>query len=255
MIMMETVENWALHAFADGELDGDEKKTVEKLLAENEEARKALTHINHQKSELRRTYDGVLDEPIPAALLAATKRSTPRRILPYLVAASAAMLFFTGGSLGWYAAQNSESLQSADLAHRAYVAHETYAVEVRHPVEVAASEQDHLQAWLSKRVGMEMKIPDLSAEGYNLLGGRLVAENDAPAGQLMYETADKQRLTVFLSNNVSGKEEALRLVQNGNLITCYWRDGKLAMAVTGDMPRDAMMALAKDIYEQMDAKG
>ena len=45
MMMFETVENWALHAFADGELEGDDKKAVEKLLVENDEARKALATL------------------------------------------------------------------------------------------------------------------------------------------------------------------------------------------------------------------
>ena len=60
MKMFETVENWALHAFADGELEGDDKKAVEELLATNEEARKALSSINFQKSELRKAYNGTL---------------------------------------------------------------------------------------------------------------------------------------------------------------------------------------------------
>jgi anti-sigma factor RsiW len=62
-------------------------------------------------------------------------------------------------------------------------------------------------------------------------------------------------LTVFIGSNVDGQKAELQWVKKDNLITCYWRDGKLAMAVTGDMQKDDIMALAKNIYEQMDAKG
>ena len=106
MKMFETVENWALHAFADGELEGEDKNAIEKLLATNEEARKTLSSINYQKSELHKAYDGTLDEYIPASLIAAAHERPSRRILPYLAAACAAMLFVMGGSIGWYAAQN-----------------------------------------------------------------------------------------------------------------------------------------------------
>jgi anti-sigma factor RsiW len=248
----ETIENWALHAFADGELEGEERKAMEKLLSGNDEARKALAAINFQKAELRKAYSTVLDEPVPVSLLATVRGRNMRGLLPYAAMAASVALVLLGSVGGWFAAQNSETLQTSDLARRAFVAHTVYAPEIKHPVEVAALERVHLQAWLSKRVGAGIIIPTLDYEGYELLGGRLLAGEKSPAGQLMYETADKQRLTVFIGADVEGKEDALRLVQNGNLVTCYWRDGKLAIAVTGEMAKDDMMALAKHVYEQMD---
>jgi anti-sigma factor RsiW len=255
MNMFETVENWALHAFADGELEGDERAAMERLLADNEEARKALSSINHQKSELRKAYSDVLDEPVPLSLLATAQGYGGRSILPYAAMAASVALMLIGSVGGWYAAQQSESLQAASLERRALIAHEVFSVEVKHPFEVAAAEQEHLQKWLSKRLGAEFKIPDLDSEGFSLLGGRLLAGENSPAGQLMYEAADKQRLTVFVSTNDDGKDEALRLEEHGKLVTCYWRDGKLAVAVTGEMAKDEMMVVAKNIYDQMDKKG
>lgn len=251
----ETVENWALHAFADDELEGDERKAMERLLDENDDARKALAAINYQKSELRKAFGGAVDEVVPFSLIATAQGRGVRGLLPYAAMAASIGLVVMGAAGGWYSAQHSESVQTADLAHRALVAHEIYSVEVRHPVEVAASEHDHLQAWLSKRIGTAIKIPNLDTEGFTLLGGRLVTAGDNPAGQLMYETTDKQRLTIFIATNTDSKDSALRLVENGKLITCYWRDNKLAMAVTGDLAKADMMVLAKNIYEQMDVKG
>jgi anti-sigma factor RsiW len=49
-------------------------------------------------------------------------------------------------------------------------AHAAYVPEVRHPVEVAASEQQHLIAWLSKRLSRPLRAPSLDAAGYQLLG-------------------------------------------------------------------------------------
>jgi anti-sigma factor RsiW len=255
MKMLETVENWALHAFADGELGGDERKAMEKMLADNEEARKALSSISHQKYELRKAYGVAVDEKLPASLVATALGRNTRVFLPFAAIAATVALVLIGGAGGWYAAQHSESLQAASLERRALIAHEVFSVEVKHPFEVAAADQQHLQNWLSKRLGAEFKIPDLSAQGLTLLGGRLLAGENSPAGQLMYEAADKQRLTVFVSANDDGKSEALRLEEHGQFITCYWRDGKLAMAVTGEMAKDDMMALAKNIYDQMDKKG
>ena len=252
--MNEKVSNWAIHAFADGELSGAEKANVEAMLQGDEAARGVLAAIRQQNVALHEAYDNVLQEPVPQHLRAAAQQPRGWSGTRMLIAASMAGFLALGGSLGYLAADHMAKYQAFDLPQIAYLAHQTFANEVKHPVEVAATEQTHLQNWLSKRVGQPIKIPDLTAQGYSLLGGRLLAESEGPAGQLMYETADKQRLTVFLTENVGGVESALRLEQHGKLITCYWRDGKLAMAVTGDLPRDVMMNLAKNIYDMMEAK-
>ena len=254
MTMFGTVENWALHAFADGELEGEEKHAMEKLLAESDAARKALANITYQKSEMHKAYGDVVGEQVPAALLAAVRGSGGKSWRSAAMAAAVAVVTF--GSFGaYYSLQSRESFAAADLAHRALVAHEIYSVEVLHPVEIAAAERADLQNWLAKRMGTDIAIPALDNDGFEFLGGRLLAGESSPAGQLMYESADKQRLTVFIAANVDGKDEALRLVTHGNTITCYWRDGKLALAVTGDIAKSEMMDLAKNIYEQMEAKG
>jgi anti-sigma factor RsiW len=255
MNMINAVENWALHAFADGELEAEEHMAVEKLLAKSDDSRKELNAIRFQKSELHKVYDAVLLEDVPAFLTKTAKTAGGRSALPYATMAASLALVLIGAASGWFAAQNSETLQAASLERRALIAHEVFSVEVKHPYEIAAADQEHLQKWLSKRVGGEFKIPNLNNSGYMLLGGRLLAGENSPAGQLMYEAANKQRLTVFISANEDGKDEALRLEEHGSLVTCYWRDGKLAMAVTSEMPKDAMMVLARDIYDQMDAKG
>ena len=258
MKMFETVENWALHAFADGELEGEDKKAVEKLLATNDEARKALSSINYQKSELRKAFNGTLQETIPASLIAAAHGRPSRRILPFLAAACAALLFVMGGSIGWYAkpnlVQTSGQVLTASLAQRALIAHANYSAEPRHSVEVAAADKDHLQTWLSKRVGSEFKIPDLQKDGYTLLGGRLLAESNVPAGQLMYETADKKRVSIMFTANVDGNSVDLQLEQKDKLITCFWRDAKLAMAVTGEMSPEQMKILGPSVFAQVEGR-
>ena len=252
---METIENWALHAYADGELEGEEKAAVEELLAQDESARRAVDSIASQKAQLRRAFGGTLEETVPPHLVAAAQGGAGFALRRALAIAAALALLGIGGVMGLEISNHMDLTQQANLAHRAALAHETFVAEVRHPVEVGASEQDHLQAWLSKRVGVGFEIPDLQTQGYTLLGGRLLAEEGGPAGQLMYEDASKKRLTVYVSANKDSKEQAILVDGQAPLITCYWRDAKLAMAVSGDLPKDEMMTLAKNIYEQMDKKG
>jgi anti-sigma factor RsiW len=255
MNMFETVENWALHAFADGELQGEEKISVEKLVSENNEARKVVANIQHQKSELRKAFDHVLDEPIPAALLRAANQKPAPRLLPYLAAACAAMLFMIGGSVGWYANQQTNTQKAESLPARALNSYVVYAPEMKHAVEVPGAEAGHLDAWLSKRIGVKFTIPDLTAKGYTLIGGRLLAEGDQPAGLLMYEDAKKQRLAVYIAANDKHTSGGMKIEYRGNLVSCYWVEPDLVYALAGEQPVAEMLKLAEAAHDGFDKEG
>lgn len=250
-MMMTAIENWALHAYADGELEGQERDEVERRLADDPEARRLLEAIRREKEALHSAYDGVLDEPVPPGLLAATQPGPARRA-PWAAMAAAVALLALGASGGWLAGQWNGASPMESLAQKARVAYGVYSVEVRHPVEVPGDQKDHLQAWLSKRIGEPIRIPDLSAQGYTLLGGRLLTADDKPAGQLMYEDANKQRLAIFLTRNAKKQEASMRVDEAVGVISCYWLDEHLGMAITGEMPRERMLALADEIYRQVD---
>ena len=253
--MFETVENWALHAFADGELEGQEHRSMEKLLTENDEARKALADINYQKSELRRAYNGVLDEPIPAALLAAANEHDPRLVFPYWAAACAVLLMMIGGGIGWYVTEQSNILVAETLPERALNSFVVYGSEVSHPVEVSAADAEHLDSWLAKRMGVKFAIPDLTANGYTLIGGRLLAEGAKPAGLLMYEGVNKQRLAIYIAANDKHTNNAMMIEHRGGLVTCYWVEPDMVYALAGEQPANEMLKLANAAHEGFDKDG
>src|SRR5205809_25292 len=77
-------------------------------------------------------------------------------------------------------------------------AHRLYIAEVRHPIEVTANE-NHLLPWLSRRVGTNLRAPDLSTFGLRLLGGRLLPGMNGPAALFMYEGLTGERITFYAS--------------------------------------------------------
>ncbi|MGQ0485668.1 MAG: anti-sigma factor family protein [Hyphomicrobiales bacterium] len=253
MTAMKTIETWALHAYADGELDGADRLAIEELLANDAEARATLESIERQKQALKAAYDPVLRESLPSSLAATLRRRGGRRVVPYAAMAAGLALLIAGGAAGWLLAQQSGYGASDSIADRAFGAHEVYAAEVRHPVEVQATEKDHLQAWLSKRVGTAFVVPDLSSEGFTLLGGRLLAAGNRPAAQFMYEDAVKKRITIYLTANPGNTEAALRVEEKGGLVVCYWLNGPLGFAIAGEMDRTRMMQLARIVYERFES--
>lgn len=252
MTATKMIENWALNAYVDGELDAAERDAVDKLLMEDAGARETVEAYRRQNQSMKQAYEGVLAEPVPAMLTSAVanRRSWAR---PLMNVAAALLLVLFAAAAGWFVAENPSALRVQTLANSAISAHEVYASEVKHPVEVAASDLDDLEAWLSKRVGVEFTAPDLSEQGYTLLGGRLLAVSDHPAAQLMYEDDAKKRITIFLAANAGEDESALRVQHKGAVIACYWLNEKLAFAMVGEMDEDAMMRLARIVYDSFES--
>lgn len=249
----EHMEDWALHAYVDGELSPEQRAEVDARLARDPEAARKVAGWRQQRELLKSAFDGVLDEAVPPQLSATLRQhAAPSRLRPWLSMAAAVLLLLCGGLAGWVLRGETASVAMADLGQQALEAHSVYAVEVRHPVEVAGSDRDHLQAWLSKRVGTAFTVPDLTEQGYSLLGGRLLSGSDGPAALLMYEDRKGQRLSVVLASPGTDMETALKVQEQDGLIACTWQDGKLAVAVAGDMARDPMMALAKAVYEKLE---
>lgn len=247
------IDEWALHAYVDGEVASESIPEIEAALRADPDAARDVESWRFQREALKRAYDGMLGEPIPAALTATLNRGGSWRSRPYMHMAAGLAMLLMGGLAGWFMADGGPlSARSPGLVEEAIAAHQIFTAEVKHPVEVAAADKDHLQAWLSNRVGTAIRLPDLSSEGFTLLGGRLLVAGDKPAAQLMYEDSAKRRLTVFLVANPAHAETAVRVEVKGDLIACYWLNHKLGFAVTGEMAVEPMMKLAQVIYDQFE---
>ncbi|HEY6005365.1 MAG TPA: hypothetical protein VIV57_20975, partial [Anaeromyxobacter sp.] len=139
------------------------------------------------------------------------------------------------------------------FVHQAVVAHAAYAPDARRPVEIAAEQQQLLVAWLSKRLGRELRVPFLEDRGLTLLGGRLVpGEVERPAAQFMYATPRGERVTLFL--RALGDETAptaFRFQDEAGLATFYWVDRDWGFALTGPLDRAALLDVAKAVYDQL----
>jgi anti-sigma factor RsiW len=141
------------------------------------------------------------------------------------------------------------------LAEEALSAHIVYAAEIRHPVEVTAAEKQHLISWLSKRLDRQIELPDLSTQGFQLIGGRLLHENRKPAAQFMYEDDHHRRLTIYLAHNSGHREATFRVQKEGGYTTCYWLEGDLGYAVAGELAPAEIVPLAHVIYATLEHEG
>lgn len=243
-----------LQSYVDGRLDPARQAAVEAYLAENPAERQRLLDYQRIDAELHRLFDPVLDEPIPAALrLAAQHRSRAPRI-GLLQTAAAVGFMLIGGGLGWFAHErfSQPGLAQESFVQQALGAHAVYVSEVRHPVEVEASEAQHLVAWLSKRLGATIQAPTLSMLGFQLLGGRLLPDDGKPAAQFMYQDAGGRRLTLYVRRGLDNpRDTAFQFSQQDGKSAFYWVDRDLAYALIGDLERPVLDRAAHVVYRQL----
>ena len=248
----------ALHAYVDGQLDSAERSRVEALIAADPLLTAKVGDWQRQNAALRRAFGALPDEPMPAR---GPSAGFSTGLFPFVarIAASLLLLAF-GGIAGWLAHGYFEAppeitlTQASDLVSNALAAHRIYAVEVRHPVEVTAREQDHLVRWLSKRVGVPLVAPDLEAQGFSLVGGRLLPDGARAAAQFMYENSQGQRITFYVAANPDNHDTSFRMAEADGINIFYWLDGPLGVAVAGPLARDDLMRLVRIAYEQIDRR-
>lgn len=239
-----------LQAYVDGCLPAARALEVAQHLARHEEDAQRVAVYRRQIEALRAVFDPLLTAPIPQGMQPGMRR----RWLPLQRYAMAAALMALSGLAGWqlHAYVAAERAQSVFLARVAAVAHAVYSPEVRHPVEVGADQEEHLVRWLSKRLGTGLKIPHLAAQGYALVGGRLLPGERGPAAQFMYQDIKGQRLTLYVRVSKDAREQtAFRFAQENNVGVFYWLDGRLGYALSGETDRAELLRIADAVYRQL----
>ena len=242
-----------VQAYVDGRLAPARAAELEAWLAERPEEAARLAALRQDRDALRAAYGPIAGEPLPTRLAAEFARArTPvwRRVAAGLV------IFALGGAAGWaagYFARPAEP-ERPDVVRAAIGAHRVFIPEVRHPVEVGASEEAHLVAWLSKKLGHPLKAPDLSAHGFRLVGGRLLSDNGRPAALFMYENRYGLRVTIYCVAEPGEGETAFRYREIDGIAAFYWIDAKLAYAVIGKLQREKLLEVARATYAALEKK-
>jgi anti-sigma factor RsiW len=244
-----------LVAYVDGKLAPAERAAVEGHLADHPRLAEEVAAWRDQNAAIVALHGSAGDEPVPARLdPRAIERNVARdRGRWRRMAAAAVVLLAVGGAGGWFGRDlaGPSTSAAAPLIDEALVAHRIYVGETVHAVEVAADQRDHLATWLSKRLDRPLVVPDLRAQAFDLVGGRLLPAAAGPAAQFMYEDADGQRITLYILPASAGAESAFRWAGFDRLGAFYWTDGRISCAIIGDLPRAELRAIAEQAYEQL----
>jgi anti-sigma factor RsiW len=268
----------------DGELPAADARALQARLSAQD--KKTLAAWQLQKEQLRALGQAIAAEATPPELVHAMGRTAQAHSQTQRwwrwggIAASVTLAFGMGwllrgtdaGVLVTTASAPSQTtragtgltLATASFPAQAALAHATYTPEVKHPVEVSAEQHAHLVQWLSKRLDRPLQVPSLSAQGYELMGGRLLPGDRGARAQFMFQRADGLRVTLYVgavdpsgdarttqAGQASVHDTAFAFSQHGAVASFYWVDRGFGYALSAPVPQAELQRLAHVVYQQL----
>jgi anti-sigma factor RsiW len=238
-----------LHAYVDGELDPAKTLELEAHLAENPSARAACERLRGMSAAIRDQADY---HAAPAALARRLRASVPpepegsrgRLGFPRWLRSAAA---FAGvAALAWTAATLVMRPGESERLATEVLASHVRATLAGRPYDIASSDQHTVKPWLSARLTFSPPVADLSAQGFELTGGRL----DYVGGQRVAVLAYKRRqhlIDVFVWPG-EARQADLKLTREGFNIERFAKDN-MDFWLVSDLNRNELADLARLLAE------
>lgn len=258
-----------LSAYLDGALDSADTHAMEQRLATEPATAARFDGIKRANSLARDHFETVLNEPVPLSLARAIegagtdraripviappfeKQVSPGRAWrPTLRILAASALLVAGGAAGgymvatWPLESNADETDwLADIANY----HRVYAAEKKHLVEVAASEKDHIETWLTKVVGVQVQVPDLQSLGLTFEGGRLLVVGSRPVAQLMYRHPDGSVVALCMIKSTGADSGGFTETTIAGSRLVSWSEQDSAYVVVGELGDSSLLLVAQAV--------
>jgi anti-sigma factor RsiW len=275
--MMVGLDDRALGAYVDGELPVDEARAIDAALGSDAGLRARIAAIREATLAARAAFAAIEREPVPERLIAAVRQRKPetrllalpgvglakgrgRRFAVPLAAAAtvliaAAIGVFASGLIGSRAPDQVAYEDSwLDQVKRSY---ERYAKvdesETRALVDVdadGAGGGEQLGAWFGEHLERQLEVPDLSAHGLILKGGRLLIVEGKPSAQILYVTEDGSPVALSVVPSV-GRDQVISAQGGENANLLHWRARNYGYALIGNLTLDTMKDIADKIAPRL----
>jgi anti-sigma factor RsiW len=269
-----SIDDETLVAWCDGELDPAAAARVAARVA-REPKLAARARMFRRTAELARgALAPVIAEPVPARLVQAIQapakpaeivafrpRTAPRKALGWALAASVALAAVLGAGgvfTGRIAAP--DGLQFASASDRwldnvagffdVYAA--TQAREGRLLVDFGPEDLPELAAWFGAKLNRTLAVPDLTAQGFALQGGRMVVVGGRPAAQLLYVSGTGELVGLAIAFSSAGERPA-RAARRGEVDIVHWHRNGYGYAFAGRIGAERLRALADRAWNDLES--
>jgi len=230
-----------LHPYLDGEIDSAQRAAVDEHLKACDDCRQALEHLQMlrralQLPELRYTASDVLRQRIKTKLREADARERRPKWPAWGAAIAAGVLAV---ALLWNLAPHGGGGDGTQLAALddamvdSAVDQQQDAQKDQRFTDIASTDAKAVESWFKGKLAYNPPVPDLSAQGYTLVGGRLDKVKGEPAAALTYKHGD-DLITVFVCAAQHG-DKGLDTDSDDGYQVVYWTRGSLSFWVVSKL--------------------
>lgn len=237
-----------LNALIDGELPAAQASALEQRVAADPVLAAARDEIIATRRTLQslprptvspRFLDAIdsLAGPRPAPVVAtspARSRGNWSSGWQNMAAAVVVTAFLASGATYWLAAPHGASMEDLIAAgHRRSLLAST-------PVDVQSSDRHTVKPWLDAHLGISPPAPDLAAEGYPLIGGRVDVLGQQAVPTLVYRHNEHTISVVAMPG--SGATIAPRALASGGYNMIEWSGNGFAFTAVSDLEPGELQA-------------
>ena len=250
-----SVSELELLAYADGLLDADpiRKAAVENRLRESpDEAERVCAH-RAQNEALRRRYDKRIHDPVPSCLYAALDAPARRPLRTLARIAATATVLVAVGLIGWLVGQSDQPHEwsAEDFVRLSYNSYERSLPGMNTTATSTQTGTINAMQWLSQRISLSLKVPDLGEAGYVVADRRTMTVGGDQFVRLTYTSRDGRSFDLFLQPRWEDSEPGIRVTQEKDVSLAYWFDGPLAHAVVSRLSPAETRELALAVRRAM----
>lgn len=267
-MIAKRLDDSALVAYVDGEVDAEEAREVEVALAIDAGLQSRVQIFRETSQLLRIAFGEPACEPVSPRLAKMLNKSgsaptRPRRwrvALP-LAASLAAFAIFSGGGYmaGLHDAQ--QRLESAAVEHwleEVAKYYKLYTRDDRYLVEIAADEREFLESRLGDWLDRDLRVPDLSRLGFTFRGVRFIAlevdpavlEEAQPAVLLVYDTPTGRPFAVCVAPFPSQETTPQTLDRWEEMDLLYWIQAGYGHVLMGRVEPETLRTIGAEVAIQ-----
>ena len=227
-----------LHALIDGELDASHAREVEAHLASCAKCAAAAREYREMKrmmtgGGLRYTAPPELRRRVEASL-PQTEAPTRRALLRGFAMGSAVSAIAATGLFAVILRSDDETRLQSE-----FVSAHLRSLQANHLTDVVSTDQHTVKPWFNGRIDIAPPVVDLSAQGFQLIGGRLDYLDGRAVGSVIYGRRQHVINLFVTQGSGSGPRTAkMETVQGYNIRR--WSDRGLDFWAVSDLSKDEL---------------
>jgi anti-sigma factor RsiW len=159
-------------------------------------------------------------------------------------AAAAALLAL----VGWALARTWTAPSADDLLAQQVIAAHVRSLLAEHRVDVPSSDRHTVKPWFQGRLDFPPEVPDLEAEGFRLVGGRLDYLGERTVAALVYQ---RRKHLISLFTWPGDGDQAPRAATRQNQHVVRWAQGGMNYWAVSDLNAEELQQFAQAVRGAM----